>query len=227
MRGAVGFGLAATLALAGCAGPRIVPVAGPEARVDAARGAIAIAAAGVELSVRASAWHGTPWDLADYVTPFLVRLTNEASEPVAYEHAGFRLFDEARFQYTALPPADVEHILRARGGGVFRLAAASPPPGLRRPRVPDPFWDWWWWDRYGWPWSAPPPARLEEVYLRALPVGALQPGARVEGFVYFPRLRREARQLRFEFHHRVGAARRVLTLPFAVERGEAAPRLAG
>lgn len=227
MRAAVGLGLAATLGLAACAGPRIVPLAASEARVDAARGAVTVVGAGVELSVRASAWRGTPWDLPGYVTPFLVQLANEAPEPVAYEHADFRLFDDARFQYTALPPVDVERILRSRAGGPLRVAAASPPPGLRRRVIHDPFWDWWWWERYGWPWYYPPPAPLDEVYLRALPVGVLQPGARAEGFVYFPRLRPDARRLTFEFHHRIGAVPRRLTVPFGVERSGRAPGAAG
>jgi len=40
---------------------------------------------------------------------------------------------------------------------------------------------------------------------------------------YFPRLRREASRLSFEFHYRLGGAPRVLTtLPFAIERAEGA-----
>jgi hypothetical protein len=60
-----------------------------------------------------------------------------------------------------------------------------------------------------------------DVYARALPMGMLQPGARLEGFVYFPRLRDAARGLRLEFHHHLGDLPRVLTLPFQVERGGA------
>jgi hypothetical protein len=219
--GGLAVALAVAAAVAGCAGPRIVPLSAPEARVDARLGTVTVAAAGVELAVQPSAWRGSPWDLPSYVTPFLVRLGNGSALPVAYDHAGFRLFDDARFQYTALPPVEVERILRSRAGGDLRLAAASsPPPVLRRRFLHDPFWDWWWWDRYG-PWYYPPPPRLDDVYLRALPVGVLQPRARVEGFLYFPRLRAEAQRLTFEFHHRLGDAPRVLTLPFGVERGQA------
>ena len=64
-----------------------------------------------------------------------------------------------------------------------------------------------------------------DVYLRALPMGGLEPEARLEGFVYFPRLRGAARQLSMEFHHRLGEAPRVLTLTFEVQRdGSDAPR---
>ena len=52
----------------------------------------------------------------------------------------------------------------------------------------------------------------------------LQPGARLEGFVYFPRLRAGVRGLSLEFHHRLGELPRVLTLRFGVERdGAGAP----
>lgn len=220
---ALGLGLGL---LAGCAGARIVPLPAGDARVDPAAGTTTIATGEVELVVQVSAWRGNPSDLPGYVTPFLVRLANGAAAPMTYDYLSFRLRDDHRFQYTALAPADVERIFRARTHGAVQLAASSPPPVLRRRIGPDPFWDYWWWDRYGWPWYHPPP-RLEDIYLRALPMGDLQPGARLEGFVYFPRLRPEARQLAFEFHYRLGDAALILTLPFGVERGEARPWLRG
>ena len=212
------LGLAVAL-VAGCASPRIVPIPAAGVQIDAAQGTASVAAEGVELAVRPSAWRGSPWDLHDYVTPFLVSLSNGAVAPLHCDYTGFRLFDDARFQYTALPPAEVERILRWRADGEVRLAATgSPPPILRRRFVPDPYWDWWWWDRYGWPWYYPGPPSLGDVYVRALPMGTLQPGARLEGFVYFPRLRGAVRGLTLEFHHRLGELPRVLTLSFEVER---------
>jgi hypothetical protein len=214
-------GLAATLVV-GCAAPRIVPVPTAGVQIDAGKQAASVAAGGVELTVQPSAWRGSPWDLRDYVTPFLVSLSNGAAGPLEYDYPGFRLFDDSRFQYTALPPAEVERILRWRAGNEVRLAATgSPPPILRRRILPDP--SDWWWDRYGWygwPWYYPYPGSrpLGDVYLRALPMGALQPGARIEGFVYFPRLRGAARGLTFEFHHRLAEMPRALILSFEVER---------
>ena len=212
-------GLAAAL-VAGCAAPRIVPVPAAGVQVDAARGTASVAAEGVELVVQPSAWRGSPRDIRDYVTPFLVSLSNSALVPLEYDYPGFRLFDDSRFQYTALPPAEVERIFRWRAGGEVRLAAtSSSPPILRRRVVPDP--TDWWWDRhgwYGWPWYSPGYPAFRDVYLRALPMGALQPGARLEGFVYFPRLRDDAHGLTLEFHHRLGERPRVLTLSFEVGR---------
>ena len=219
-------GLALAL-LAGCAAPRIVPVPAAGVQIDPARGAASVAVDGVELTVQPSAWRASPWDLRDYVTPFLVSLSNGAAAAVEFDYPGFRLFDDARFQYTALPPAEVERILRWRAGDDVRLAAtSSPPPVIRRRIVPEP--SDWWWDRYGWygwPWYYPPFPPAGDIYLRALPMGGLQPQARLEGFVYFPRLRAEARQLSLEFHHRLGEVPRVLTLVFEIERdGASAPR---
>jgi hypothetical protein len=207
---------------AGCATSRIVPIPAEGVQIDPGQGIASVAADGVELTVQTLAWRGSPWDLRDYVTPFLVSLSNGAAAAVEYDYPGFRLFDDTHFQYTALPPVEVERLLRWRAGGEVRLAAtSSPPPVLRRRIVPDP--GDWWWERYGWGWYGwpgyyywlPP---VGDVYRRALPMGALQPGARLEGFVYFPRLRGEARGLTLEFHHRVGELPRVLRLAFVVER---------
>jgi hypothetical protein len=212
--------------LAACASPRIVAVPTAGVQVDPARRAASVAQDGVELTVQSSAWRGAPWDLRDYVTPFFVILSNGAAAPLTYDYRDIRLFDDGRFQYTALPPDEVERILRWRARGDVRLAAiSSPPPVLRRRTVPEPF-DWW--DRYewyGWPWYYPPYPPVGDIYVRALPVGELAPQARVEGFVYFPRLRRDARRLSFEFHYLLGDGRRVLTLAFEVERdGDDQPR---
>jgi hypothetical protein len=86
----------------------------------------------------------------------------------------------------------------------------------------------WLWDPDWWHSSihAGYSRRYDEVLLRALPVGPLDAGARVEGFAYFPRLRPDARRVTLEFHHRLGETPHVLTLPFAVERATG-PRPSG
>ena len=211
----------AALVLAGCAASsRVVPVAGPGVTVPA-DGTAVTAADGVELTVRVSAWDGTPGYLPGYVTPFHCLLVNGTTLPLSYDYADLRLFDEARFQYTALPPADVGRLLRwGAEPAPVQVASVSASYWRRRSL----FWSPWWWDPW---WGAPgyyyAPSRLDDVLSQALPVGALQPGARTQGFVYFPRLRQEATRLTFEFHHRLGDAPHVLTLPFAVERTAGGP----
>jgi len=219
---AVALGLAA-----GCAPlPRLVPLPAEQVRIDPEAGTAAIAAGDVDLAIRVSAWRGNPPDLPGYVIPLLVELANRAPEPIRYEYSSFRLLDDQRFQYTALAPVDVERILRARAETPVRLAAtSSPPPILRRQVTPPADWGapwypygWPWAYPYGWPWYAP--QRLEDIYLQALPVGDVEPDARVSGFVYFPHLRAAASRLAFEFRYRLGDAPRALTLPFGVERDD-------
>jgi hypothetical protein len=209
----------AGLVLAGCVTTRVIALPAPGVTV-APEGAAVVAAEGVELVVRPSAWQGSPGYLPGYVTPFHCLLVNGTTLPLSYDYADLRLFDEARFQYTALPPVDVGRLLRWGGEPAPVLVASMSGSYWRRRSL---FWDPWWWD----PWWGGPPyyyaPRLDDVLSQALPVGTLQAGARTQGFVYFPRLRPEATRLTFELHYRLGGAPRVLTLPFAVERAEGAP----
>ena len=206
------------LVATGCATARVVPVPAGGVALDATRGSATVGADGVELVVRPSSWGGSPAYLPAYVTPFHLELVNGTAVPLTYDYPDLRLFDQARFQYTALPPAEVGRILRGSGpagGAVVAAASTGTAPLHRRWPLGDPWrWDPWW----GWPPAYAPPPRLDEVFLQALPVGPLQAGARIGGFAYFPRLRSDATQLTFEFHYRQGDAPRVLTLAFAVHR---------
>ncbi len=226
----LGRSVLVALLLAGCAaGPRVVPVPAAGVVLDPGQRSATAQADGVQVVVRPSAWRGSPPYLSSYVTPFHLLIVNGTTLTLRYDYADLKLFDEARFQYTALPPADVARILRAVGGtspaAPVALAAAglsSAPLHWRRPFS----WDPWWWGNPSYPYAWPPP-RHDDIFIQALPVGALDPGARTEGFVYFPRLRPDARRLTLEFHHRLGDAPRVLTLPFAVERVSGEPVSAG
>jgi hypothetical protein len=211
--------LAAVMLLTGCASTRVVPVPAAGVAVDPQTRTAATSGDGVEVTVRPSAWRGSPPSLPRYVTPFFVRIVNGSPQPIQYDYADPLLFDDARFQYTAMAPADVARLFRFAGRpGPVLAASAAVPVGSRPWRRPL-FWDPWW-DPWGPPWwgpaYAPPP--VDDVFLQALPVGELQPRAQTHGFVYFPRLRTEARRLSFEFRYRQGGTSRVLTLPFAVER---------
>ncbi len=218
----------AALVLVGCSTTRFVPVPAGGVTLDPARGTATVEAEGVEVVVRPSAWAGSPSYLPGSVTPFHFLTANGSPVPLTYDYPDLRLFDEGRFQYTALPPVEVERILRSsdRGspvdgvpvGGVMvaATAEAGSRPILRR-RFADPFWDWGW----GWPypyWPSWP--RLDDVFLHALPVGTIQPNARIQGFVYFPRLRAGVTRVTLEFHYRLGDTPQVLTVPFGVERTE-------
>lgn len=218
--GGVWTGLLAVL-LAACSTTRVVPIPAAGVALDAGAGTASAAADGVQVVVRPSAWHGSPTYLPNYVTPFHLLIVNGAGQPLSYDYRDLRLFDEARFQYTALPPVEVGRLLQASGAERETLVAAADTASLPLHRRRPLFWSPWWWDPWPYPYYAPP--RLDDVFTQALPVGTLQAGARTQGFVYFPRLRPEASRLSFEFHHRLGELSRVLTLPFAVERAQHAP----
>jgi hypothetical protein len=204
----------------------VVPVPGAGVVVDPAQRSATLEGEGVQVVVRPSAWRGRPSFLPDYVTPVHLLVVNGSAVPLRYDHADLRLFDEARFQYTALPPVEVTRILRAAGAAAAPAAevvlAGATPGALPWWRGPY-YWDQWWpgWSPY-YPYYWPPP-RYDDVLGQALPIGVLDAGARTQGFVYFPRLRTDAHALSFEFHHRLGDAPRVLTLPLAVERAQAPP----
>lgn len=213
--------LAAALA-AGCAASPsrlVVPVAGSGVALDPGQRSATAQGEGVQVVVRPSAWQGSPASLPEYVTPFHLLVVNGSALPLRYDYGDLRLFDEARFQYTAMPPAEVRRLLRwgyEPGAAVVRVGG-SVGVGLHWRRGPY-YWDPWWWGPPYYPYYYPPPPRSDDVVIQALPVGVLQPGARSEGFVYFPRLRPDVQRLTFEFHHRLGDAPRVLTFPFAVQR---------
>ncbi len=222
MRRILGVALAGLL-LVGCAAARVVPVPAAGVTLDARQRSASLEAEGVQLVVRPSVWRGSPSYLPSYVTPFHLGLANGSPWPLRYDYGDLRLFDEARFQYTALPPAEVGRLLRwSRGEAGILVAAAGSVSAPIHWRHRPLFWDPWWWDPWWWgpPSSSPysPPPSVGDVITRALPMGTLQAGARTEGFVYFPLLRREASRLTFEFHYRLGDAPRVLILPFAVDR---------
>jgi len=213
--------LAVAVALAGCAtAPSrvVVPVPGAGLALDPAQGSVRAESDGIQVVVRPSAWQGVPASLPVYVTPFHLAIANGTAQPLRFEYADLRLFDETRLQYTALPPVEVRRLIGGWGGeprGIVVGVAGGVAFHWRRPHYWDP---WWWGPPWPYPYYYPPASRPDDIAMLALPVGALHPGARSEGFVYFPRLRPEVQSLTFEFHHRLGDVPRVLTLPFAVQR---------
>jgi hypothetical protein len=214
VRSGVALALGVAL-LAGCATMRVVSVPAPGVALDPKGGAVA-AADGVEIVVHPSTWDGAPSYLPDFVTPFHLLVVNATGQPLQFDYGDLRLFDEERFQYTAIPPGDVGRLLRWGGRDPdARLATASSSLYWRRPGYWSP---WWWGPPYYWDY---PPPRLDDVLGQALPVGTLQPRARIQGYVYFPRLRQEASRLAFEFHYRLGEVPGLLRFPLAVERAVA------
>jgi hypothetical protein len=113
--------LGALVALTGC-GPEFAVVPdGGQPRAVSAVGPVTMTALAVQ-------WEGSPFDLADYVTPIAVELYNAGPSEVSVSYADFALRDERGFRFgainpflpavvSALPQKPV--LLAARGGGGF------------------------------------------------------------------------------------------------------------
>jgi hypothetical protein len=194
--------LAAILALAGCAGPRLEVATAPS------EPSITLSDAGIHLTILPDTWWGYPHDLSRHYTPVEVRIQNDRPEEILIRYGDFLAVDELRNQYRAVPPGEVARALfggrRPRGDPAGRSAGAvaDHPPLLA--------WSGPWWPyRYGpyrpwYPYSAypyygpfyPDPFYYDspswqsrssgyDILTLGLREGRVLPGARVQGFLYF------------------------------------------
>ena len=114
--------LALALMVAGC---------GPEFAVLPRGGQVQIQAQapmGITMTALAEQWHGDPYDLADWVTPILVELSNQGPNEVRVSLADFALRDDKTTRYPAInpfipavlgevDPTNTKFMLASRGGG--------------------------------------------------------------------------------------------------------------
>lgn len=210
--------LAVVLLAAGCATQRLVPL--PDGGVvDAARGSVTQARDGVTVTVSEGAWIGSPPDLTLYVLPLHAAVRNDTGVGVTVAPQDIVLLDDEGRQYNAIPPVEVAQMIQT-------TAAAWPTPvfapwpyrySIASPYLFDPFYHpfgpWWWY----------PPLRYQpghDIVGLALQSGGVRPGARLEGFVYFPPPSRSARHFELVVGYRVDGERdrRELRFPFALER---------
>jgi hypothetical protein len=200
---------------AGCATVRPVPL--PEGgAVDAARSSVTQTQGGVTVTVRARAWTGSPGDLEFYVLPLHLTVRNDTGAAITVEGRDIVLLDDEGRQYNALQPAEVAQLLQAQARAPVVFAPWPYRRSLGWPYFYDPFYDplggWWWY---------PPRYQpVHDVFGLALRPGVLRPGARLEGFVYFPPPPGSVRQFDAVVDYQVeGApARSELRFPFALTR---------
>ena len=187
--------LVSTLALGGCVG-RLEPAATAQLALGETRAATATIE-GVTVVARANAWRGFPSDLDRQLTPIFVTIRNDRAEPVAVKSGEIALVAPNGRRFAALPPRAIEGTLvepvsalsSTAGGysgavgpnwGVFDPWNRS---GTSLPRAPFP------WDaRYDGPEYATIRLPTTDMLARALPDAPIQPGQRVEGFVYVERV---------------------------------------
>lgn len=137
---------------------------------------------GLSVSVDTRAWKYSPSDLERYVLPVYIEVENLKGEVQTIRREDVFLMDEKGNQYNPLQPADVISMFRRSYGVGFSISVGywSYPFGV------------WWSPYYAYPPSGGP---YPDIVNRAFPFGEVQPGAKLRGFVYFPRIQDDARQL--------------------------------
>ncbi len=221
--------LVASLLLAGC-GVKWIPL--PDgATIDPATRSAIQSRDGVTITVQASAWRGSPAALEAYVTPIAFHVLNGTTQVLRITSEDFALFDEAGRQSTPLPPERVAAMFWSGGEPVGGSTALTVESGVFRPirhrpfihnpfLFPDPFfWPPWWWE----PW--PPPGYGADIFLQALPLGRVYPGAQIRGFVYFARVDLTARRLtlRVDYSWEGTGSRTEMLFTFAAESVAGSP----
>jgi hypothetical protein len=136
----------------------------------------------LRISVAAGGWEGRPRTLPDHVLPFLVALRNTGTAPVAISRGDFLLLDEANRQYLPLAPTEVVSLL---GGSGSSGVSVSPSIGIGGSTGGGGtiFGGGLGISLGGGGYASD----ARDVIPRALPEGPVQPGAEVQGFLYFPR----------------------------------------
>lgn len=191
------------LGLAGCASRQLVPA--PEAQLVPGRHDTAVAESdGVRTTVQTQAWSGNPVSLPQQITPLHVTVVNHSDRPVQITYDDFTLTGSSGFTYSALPPYKItgsvrEPVMVPR----FSYSGFFVAP-FYRPFYPGvPVWaaspwryDPYYYNRVWADWPVQLPTR--DMRERAVPAGVLQPGGRVSGFLYFPKLPRDTTTVTFK-----------------------------
>ncbi len=137
---------------------------------------------GLVISVKTNSWDYSPSDLGSYVLAILLEVENKSKEAVGIRREDVFLLDKEGNQYNPLQPGDVLNMLRGGyGGGIsFSIGYWSHPFGL-------------WWSPY---YAFPPSERVyPDIVNRAFTFGEVQPGAKMKGFVYFPKMPEDVKDL--------------------------------
>ena len=156
---------------------------------------------------RAEAWQWEPRNLSSEVTPFLIELRNDGSQPVQIRYNHITLTDADGHAFEVMPPYDIDGTLPQP------YTVMNPLYGFDRFAVA-PYLSRWYprFTRYGGVFAYDPAyytpyiTQYRSIQLptadmvqRALPEGVLSPGGTAAGFVYFQALHKDARTLTLTF----------------------------
>lgn len=179
--------LPVAVALAACAHPRqLVPAA--DAPTVAGHPRVAEeTVSGVHLQVDSAAWTGGR--VSDVLSPVKVTLRNDSEHPLRIAYGAFTLGRPNGFRLQALPPFQVAAQSAAAVAPAYAWTGFSIAPwharwyGGRFPVWSGLAFDAPYGPAYGgWPAALPD----QDVLRHALPEGVLDPGGKLEGFLYFP-----------------------------------------
>lgn len=209
----------AALMLAGCAqNPSLAPASDAEL---VAGTAVAIAtAADIAVTAQGDAWRDRV-DIDEALTPLRVSIVNNGDRSLLINYADFALVGDYGQRYAALPPYAIdatvtEPVLARTYVPLQRLYITHDGfyiaphyhrvyPGLTPferhrlyydSRYYNHYYPYWQRMRTVARYELPTPEMLE----RALPEGVLEPGGRLEGFLYFEKLPAELSNERVRFH---------------------------
>lgn len=210
--------------------PEIRPA--PQAREASGPGWGAVdRVAGVRMTAASGAWREYV-PAAAGVTPVKVTVENRGERPVRIRYGDFALMSPAGERFSALSPFGLDprgESLAAAAGPVtdpeflyddsFRLSpyASSVYPGLHVYGKPFDF-ETGYYRRYSFL-REEVPGVTPEMIARALPEGVLEPGGRLEGFVYFEEVDPDLERVRFRadlVDPRDGTRFGEISIPFVV-----------
>lgn len=179
------LGMAVMLTFAGCGGgTTLQPVAGPGVPPSVQD------LGSLRVSVTAGAWQFRPRSLTEHVLPFLVAIRNLGPQPVPISRGDFLLLDDANRQYLSLAPTEALALVGSSSSGV----AVAPSIGVGGSTGGG---GTIFGGGLGISLGGYGGVDARDVIPRALPEGPVQPGAEVQGFLYFPYPAAAYQSLRF------------------------------
>lgn len=219
--------VAASLATA-CGHARLLPARSAEIVLGAPTAAVAVRN-GVRVTVDSDSWRGDPDDLAEWLTPVKVRITNKSGKPVRVMYEAFRFRGQSGRVYRPRPVVPIAHdppqngrdtitpiyaaskfFIAKRLGDVYRCCEVWPEPLPRDDAL---------YDKQYRAWRDHPPTR--QMKRESMPEGVLANGGVITGYLYFDNVAggRETVAM-FEAKLKDGEAGQLvadLTMPFRVD----------
>ena len=162
-------------------------------------------ARGINLDVRVNSWSGDPADLEDILTPVKLTIRNEGEHALSVRYRDFSLSNPQGIRSSALPPFRIHGYASEPAPVIVPAFAYSnffvyPNYGFYGPGLG--FWrdDWgwnggWYGTYYGyWQQSLP----TADMLRKAIPEGVVNSGGSVDGYLYFQKVPKDARELQFD-----------------------------